>query len=80
MKETEEGSSRRPGRSGRKVVRIVVLALAAVAVLVLILQNQEPAHTRFLGWRVEMPRFLLLGVVYGLGVVTGWVVRWLGGR
>lgn len=80
MKETEEGSPRRPGRSARKVIRLVVLALAAVAVLVLILQNQEPAQTRFLGWSVEMPRFLLLALVYGLGVVTGWVVRWLGGR
>lgn len=72
-----------PERSRRSVgqlVRLVTMVLAAALVLVLVLQNQEPVQTRFLGWSVEMPRFLLLAVVYVLGIVTGWFVRSRGRR
>lgn len=54
----------------------ILTVLLAAAVLLLVFQNQEPVHTRFLLWRVEMPRFFLLAVVYLLGIVTGWIVFW----
>lgn len=49
-----------------------IVLLAAI----LCLQNQEPVETRVLLWNAEMPQFALLGVVYLLGVATGWVSRW----
>lgn len=80
MTESDTGKPERSRRSVGQIARLVTLILAATLVLVLVLQNQEPVQTRFLGWSVEMPRFLLLAVVYGLGIVTGWFVRWRGGR
>lgn len=80
MSESQAGTSNGSRRSVGQLVRLVTIALAAVLVLVLVLQNQDPVQTRFLGWSVEMPRFLLLAVIYGLGIVTGWFVRWRGGR
>lgn len=59
-----------------RTVKLIFAVLLAVSALVLILQNQEPVRTTLLVWRVEMPRFLLLAIVYGLGVATGWVVFW----
>lgn len=80
MTDADERKSRRSERSAADAVRLVLLALIGLAVLVLILQNQEPVQTRLLAWSVEMPRFLLLAVFYGLGVATGWAIRWRGGR
>ena len=80
MSESDTGTPERPRRSVGQLLRLGTMILAALLVLVLVLQNQDPVQTRFLGWSVEMPRFLLLAVVYGLGVVTGWFVRWRGGR
>lgn len=59
----------------RKLKPYLVGAIVLVAVI-LLFQNQEPVETRVLLWSAEMPRFALLGVVYLLGVATGWVVRW----
>lgn len=66
------------GRSGRGVlqtVKLIFVGLAVAAVLAIAVQNQAPTETRFLVWSAEMPRFALLGIVYLVGVVSGWVVR-----
>ena len=76
MRDADGASPRRPRRSPGELLRWLVLGLAALAVLVLVLQNQDPVQTRFIGWSVEMPRFLLLAVVYGLGIATGWILGW----
>lgn len=80
MSEFQAGTPDDSRRSVGQLLRLVTMVLAAGLVLVLVLQNQDPVQTRFLGWSVEMPRFLLLAVIYGLGIVTGWFVRWRGGR
>ena len=67
---------RREGRSAGQILRWVLIGLGVLVILLLILQNQEPVRTRFLGWGVEMPHFLLLAFVYLLGAVTGWVAHW----
>lgn len=69
------GPMERLNRKLRTAKPILAVLLAAV-VLLLVFQNQEAVRTRFLLWEVEMPRFLLLAVVYLLGVVTGWVAFW----
>lgn len=70
--EAEEGSSGK-GRDVKGTLRAVAVGVAAVVALVLVVQNQETVQTRVLFWGLEMPRFALLGVVYLLGAVTGWV-------
>lgn len=66
------------GRSRRSVgqtVKLICVGLAVAVVLALAVQNQAPTETRFLVWSAEMPRFALLGIVYLIGVVSGWAVR-----
>lgn len=70
--EAEEGSSGK-GRDVKGTLRAVAVGVVAVVALVLVVQNQETVQTRVLFWGLEMPRFALLGVVYLLGAVTGWV-------
>lgn len=72
--------SKGTGRDVRGTVRTVAVAAAAIVALVLVVQNQEPVHTQVLFWSLEMPRFALLGGVYLLGAVTGWVARRRGRR
>lgn len=60
--------------------KLVLACLFAFSVLILIFQNQEPVQTQLLFWQVEMPRFLLLAGVYGVGIATGWVVFWRSSR
>lgn len=74
--EPKEGPPREPRRSPGRVVRLVLIGLAVLIALLLVLQNQEPVRTRFLGWGVEMPHFLLLLFVYLLGAATGWIAHW----
>lgn len=63
----------------RRLKPYLVGAIVLLA-LVILIQNQEPVQTRVLFWAAEMPRFALLGMVYLLGVATGWVVRWRSAR
>lgn len=70
--EAAEGSSGK-GRDVKGTLRAVAVGVVAVVALVLVVQNQETVQTRVLFWGLEMPRFALLGVVYLLGAVTGWV-------
>lgn len=67
-------------RSVGQTVKLICVGLAVAAVLALAVQNQAPTETRFLVWSAEMPRFALLGIVYLLGVVSGWAVRGRRGR
>ncbi len=63
------------GRTFGEKLRLAAAAAIGALVVVLVLQNQEPTQTRFLGWSLEMPRFALLGFVYLLGAATGWFLR-----
>lgn len=64
------------GRTSWERAKLVLVALGALVALLLVVQNQGPVETRFLFWSAEMPRFLLLAVVYVLGAATGWIARW----
>ena len=81
MSEEERSGHESPGtrerrrRTVRERVKLAAVVAAAAAVLLVTLQNRAPTETRFLWWSVEMPRFALLGLVYLLGVVSGWMVR-----
>lgn len=70
-----DGSGEERGRTFGEKLRLAGAAVIGAVVVVLVLQNQEPTQTRFLGWSLEMPRFALLGFVYLLGTATGWFLR-----
>ncbi len=55
----------------KSVIGIVLIAL----VLVFTVQNLEIVQVRFLLWDVNMPRALMIFVVFLLGVSTGWLLR-----
>lgn len=61
-------------------IRHWLVGAAALIALLLVVQNQEPVNTNFLFWNAEMPRFLLLVLVYLLGTATGWILRWRSGK
>lgn len=65
----------RSRRGVLQTVKLICVGLAVAAVLALAVQNQAPTETRFLVWSAEMPRFALLGIVYLIGVVSGWAGR-----
>lgn len=43
-------------------------------VLIFALQNLDGVELRFLVWKVSMSRALLVVVLYGLGLFTGWIM------
>jgi uncharacterized integral membrane protein len=61
-------------RTLRSKLRITVVAVAALLAFVLIVQNQEEVSTRVLLWTIDMPRFVLLGVVFFMGGAAGYLV------
>ena len=51
------------------------LTIAIVALLVLFaFQNLVTVEVTFLFWAVQMPRAILVFVVFGLGVLLGWIL------
>lgn len=76
--ESRRAPGPRPSMGQR--IRHWLLGATALIALLLVVQNQEPVNTNFLFWNAEMPRFLLLVLVYLLGVASGWIVRWRSGK
>ena len=52
----------------------LVLVVLAGAVGIFALQNQEAVSLQFLDWSASYPLALLVGVVYLIGMVSGWTV------
>ncbi len=55
-------------------LKISLAAVVVVVTFVLIAQNQEVVVTRVLLWELEMPRFILLGSVFLLGCLAGYLL------
>lgn len=58
--------------------KTIAAAILAVILVVFLLQNLASVPVRFLFWKVEMSRALLLLVVLLIGVAIGWVAAGLG--
>ena len=52
----------------------IVLLLLAGAVTVFAFENQETVPIRFFDWNASYPLAFLVGVVYLLGMLSGWTV------
>ncbi len=58
----------------RQKVRLAVASIAVILVIILVLQNQEMVSTRLFMWSLDMPRFVLLGSVFLVGGLAGYLV------
>ena len=57
----------------KRVALLVVFFLFAI----LVVQNVEVMEVRFLFWRTGASRALVLVSTFGLGLLAGWLMRWL---
>lgn len=55
-------------------LRLVVALIAVALVVILFFQNQETVTTHVFFWTVAMPRFVLLGSVFVMGALAGYLV------
>ena len=51
-------------------IGIAIGALIAIFAL----QNNEPVSIVFLFWQVTMPRSLLIACLFGVGLLSGWLI------
>ena len=57
-----------------RIVYFLVLLIVLGAIGVFALQNRETITLQYLDRSVSCPLALLIGIVYGLGMVSGWTV------
>jgi uncharacterized integral membrane protein len=55
-----------------RLVYILILVLVLAAVILFAVQNNETVTLQYLNQSVSCPLALLIGVVYVLGMVSGW--------
>lgn len=56
-------------------VKLVVSALLAFLVVVFVSQNNEVVQVTFLAWSVEMSLLLMIFVIFGAGIIIGWLLN-----
>ncbi|MGD8366688.1 MAG: LapA family protein [Desulfobacterales bacterium] len=52
------------------------IAAILIVVAVFIVQNATMVEVRFLFWRAEAPRVLVLSATFALGMTTGLLLAW----
>jgi uncharacterized membrane protein YciS (DUF1049 family) len=57
-----------------RVVYLLILLLVLAAVVLFAVQNHETVTLQYLNQSVSIPMHVLIGVVYVLGMVSGWTV------
>ena len=75
MPATDPMLSEKPPKSLRAKLRLVAIAFVSILFVVFAIVNRETVEVNLLFAQVSMPRFLLLIGVFGLGGVTGWLLR-----
>ncbi len=61
-------------------VKLLFSAVLIALVLIFAMENAQTVEIRFLAWAVAMPRALMIVVVFGIGLVAGWLLHSFGGR
>ncbi|MDP4675898.1 MAG: LapA family protein [Actinomycetes bacterium] len=62
-------------KQGPGVVRTVVIVIVSVAAVLLVIFNSESTQMWLFGFQVTLPLFLILIVMFVLGMLLGGVVR-----
>jgi uncharacterized integral membrane protein len=65
-------------------IKLIMSLVLAFLAFVFIVQNTDPVQVTFLFWSVEMSRVVLLLIMFGAGMIIGWVLsgylRYVRGR
>lgn len=61
-------------------VKLICSALLVALVLIFAMENVQTVEIRFLAWSVSMPRAFMIVLVFGIGLVSGWLLRSFAGR
>lgn len=70
-----EGQSTARGK-GRGTLLVVVWAVIGLLMLLFVLNNTQSTQFSIAFTTVTMPLWLLVLLVFGLGIVFGWITRW----
>jgi lipopolysaccharide assembly protein A len=57
-----------------RILYLIALLLLIVAIGIFAFENREQMTLRFLDQSVSCPRSLMIGVVYLVGMLSGWVI------
>jgi uncharacterized integral membrane protein len=56
-------------------IRLIGSLLLVGLIVVFVVQNTASVEVRFLFWRGELPRSILIFLVLVIGIVVGWLIR-----
>jgi uncharacterized membrane protein YciS (DUF1049 family) len=57
-----------------RLISLVILVAAVVFIVAFVMQNDEPVVVRFFDWTLTTSMAKLVGVVYLIGMISGWTV------
>jgi len=57
-----------------RFVYLLILLLALAAIVIFAVQNNQTVTPQYVNWSITCPLPLLIGLVYLLGMVSGWTV------
>ena len=79
MSYASESDRQAEGGRGVPSLKLVALLLVVIALAIFVFQNDHDAQIEFLGWDVEWPVALVIGISVVAGVILdrlgGWVWR-----
>lgn len=68
------------GTNDKIGIGMIVTAVILVGLAVFVIQNMEPTPVEFLFFSASLPLWLVVVVSVALGVVLGWIWRWMSRR
>lgn len=74
---TDDNQPDPPAEKKRPPFRLIIVAVVAVLTLILVIQNRETVDTKILFATISMPRAVLLGVTFLLGVTVGLLIAFV---
>ncbi len=59
----------------KKLIKIIIVSVLAVTMVIVVIQNITMVKINFLFWTFSMSRFLVIFLLFTIGVITGWLLR-----
>ncbi|MGB8275741.1 MAG: LapA family protein [Alphaproteobacteria bacterium] len=70
----------REGNSMHDVLRAVLIVVLLGLLVIFVIQNVATAEVNFLFWSMSLPRAVLYFIMFVLGGLAGWLIRYFGSR